>query len=178
MPHPSVSVPARRAQLLTPHSTAPRNGAQAAAAAAVPPAPPRSGRRVHAAACVRHRRREHGHGYARPPSQARQAAQQHAARRRAPAWRPRRRGRRARHRHGVVQPVPGQLGLRRHAADVRHGGVPLRGAGVRLPEVRPPRQVVPQVPVAPDLLRAPEVLTARPSTIYKCLDEWNLCAPS
>lgn len=136
-----------------PHSTAPRNGGQAAAPAAATPAPPRRGRRV--VATARRRRRGHGHWHARPPAQAREAAQQHAARGRAarPAWW------RSRHWHGVVQPVPGQLGVRRHAADVRRGGVPLRGAGVRLPEVWPARQAVPQVPVAPGVLRAPEVRT-------------------
>uniref|UniRef100_A0A804NG20 Uncharacterized protein n=1 Tax=Zea mays TaxID=4577 RepID=A0A804NG20_MAIZE len=136
------------------HSTAPRNGGQAAAPAAATPAPPRRGRRV--VATARRRRRGHGHWHARPPAQAREAAQQHAARGRAarPAWW------RSRHWHGVVQPVPGQLGVRRHAADVRRGGVPLRGAGVRLPEVWPARQAVPQVPVAPGVLRAPEVQRA------------------
>jgi hypothetical protein len=142
----------------SPHSAARNNGAAqaaAAASAAVPPPPPC--RFMFAAERVR-RRGEHGH--ARPPAQAREAAQN------APARGTRRR--RPRHRNGVVQPVPGQLGVRRHAADVRHGGVPLCGAGVQLPEVRPPRQAVPQVPVAPGLLRAPEVLLLHINFLHEC----------
>lgn len=63
-----------------------------------------------------------------------------------------------------MQRVPGEVGFRRFVPSLRLLHLPLRRSAVQLPEVRPPRQVVPQVSLAAPLLRSPQVFQVQTQT--------------